>query len=420
MEGVVGGRRLRVSGAALALLVLGAFIVACGDGRGPTEPPEEALFDRYVALGNSITASFQSDGIHLEMQREAYPVLLAGKAGASFGVPEFAYPGCPPPLAAPLTATRVGTGICAGRVLPLPPLVQNLAVPGATVAHALDPVGTGSGLDFLILGGRSQVQAMIAAQPTLVSVWLGNNDALRAALQGDTGLLTPLARFMADYDRVVESILLTPAQDAILIGVADAARMAPALQPGAYFWALARMPDPPIPLQVSDGCAPFTPAGEPNPGGLSRLVSFQLIFDHLASGAPDPVSIDCAADAPYVLNESEQEVIAQRVDQFNAHIRQRAQENGWIYVDPGSTLVEPSLADPDRVRKCQDLASAQDESGVLQAVAASCPGMAAPNFFGSLFSFDGVHPSSAGHAVIADTLAGRLSAKHGLTLPVGN
>lgn len=405
----------------LALLGIGVVVASCLDHADLIVAPEPTgLMDRYVALGNSITASFQSDGIHAELQNQAYPVLLARKANVSFGVPEMAYPGCPPPLTGPLSADRLGDEICAGRVLPFPERVQNLAVPGATVGHALARAGTGSGLDLMILGNQSQVEAMRAARPTIVSAWLGNNDALRAALRGDPALLTPLADFRAAYDQLVTAILETPAQDAILFGVANAALMAPALQPGAYFWALARLPDLPLSIEVSDNCAPFSPGGQPNPGSLSRLVSFQAIFDHLETGSPEPIAIDCDRNSPFVLNESEQQVIAERVEQFNAHIRQRAQENGWIYVDPGVSLVEPALRDRNGVRKCQDLVGVTDEPSFFQAVEASCPSMAAPNFFGSLFSFDGVHPSSAGHAIIADTLAGRLNAKHGLDLPMGN
>jgi lysophospholipase L1-like esterase len=407
-----GPRRL---GLALVPFLAAIAVTSCGDDGGPTAPEDDELFGRYVALGNSITASFQSGGIHEEMQEQAYPVLLAGMAGASFGIPALAYPGCPPPLAGPLTAERIDEGIfCAGRVQPRPPLVQNLAVPGATVAHAVSRAGTGSGLDFLILGGQSQVEAMVAARPTLVSVWLGNNDALRAALEGDTTRLTSLADFRASYDQVVEAIRSTPAQDAILIGVADAAAMAPALQPGAYFWGLARLPEPPLDLDVGDDCAPFAPSGEPNPAGLHRLVSFQAVADHLAGGGGGALTIRCGTDAPYVLDEAEQDAIARRVADFNAHIRQRAEEHGWIYVDPATAFFAPILPEPQLVRKCQLLTGVEDREAFDEAIATSCPSLDAPNFFGALFSLDGVHPSSAGHALMADTLAGRLHAKHGL------
>jgi hypothetical protein len=416
-----GGGAVHRGRALVLLLGISLVVASCLDQGDPLiEPQPPGLLDRYVSLGNSITASFQSEGLHQEMQNQAYPVLLASKANATFGVPEFAYPGCPPPLAAPLTATRIAQSLCAGRVVPFPPLVQNLAIPGARLADALERAPPGLVLAPLILPGRSQVEAMTDARPTLVSAWLGNNDALRAALDGDTTLLTPLADFRAAYDQVVTAIAATPARDAILIGVADAVLMAPALQPGAYFWALARMPDPPVALRVNDDCAPFLPDGSPNPGGLSSMVSFMLIFEHLVTGSDEPAVIGCAADDPFVLTGTEQAVIAERVARFNDHIRQRAAEHGWIYLDPGPALVAPALTDPDLLRKCQHLDAAHDEASFLSAVQASCPSLSAPNFFGAYFSYDGFHPSSAAHAVIADTLAGRLNAKHGLGLPVGH
>ena len=43
-----------------------------------TTPPAGAPFmARYVAIGNSITAGFQSNGINDSTQRRAYPHLLA-------------------------------------------------------------------------------------------------------------------------------------------------------------------------------------------------------------------------------------------------------------------------------------------------------------------------------------------------------
>jgi lysophospholipase L1-like esterase len=41
---------------------------------------------------------------------------------------------------------------------------------------------------------------------------------------------------------------------------------------------------------------------------------------------------------------------------------------------------------------------------------------AAPNFFGSLMSFDGVHPSTQAHVILAGAFAQRINAKYGTTL----
>lgn len=413
------------SARALALALLAATATACIDDAEPilTEPHAGPLFQRYVSLGNSITAGFQSGGLHVQFQREAYPALLAEKAGASFGVPGIPMPGCPVPFVGPLTTQRIGDvlGDCIRRrVYPPPPLVNNYAVPGADVADLSDPEGTGTLLETLLVGQRSQLDAMRAAQPTLVSIWIGNNDALGAALGGDTTALTPLAEFRSEYDEIVAAVRATDARDAILIGVADAAAVVPALQPGAYFWALAQSPPPGLPaISVSDNCAPFTPGGQPNRTGFN-LVSFVGLAGQLAAGA-DPIVVDCADDAPFVLNSVERDAIGTRNAAFNDHIEEHARTNGWIYVDPNAALIAPALSDPDVIRKCQHLGSATDQASFFAAVVSSCPVDLDPatveTFFGSYFSFDGVHPSSMGHAVIADTLAKRLNDKHGLDLP---
>src|SRR5919198_3137830 len=46
------------------------------------------MFVRYVSLGNSLTAGFQSGGINDSTQRQAYPVLVA----AAMGGDPFYYP----------------------------------------------------------------------------------------------------------------------------------------------------------------------------------------------------------------------------------------------------------------------------------------------------------------------------------------
>lgn len=410
--------------AALVMAVLAVAITSCIEGDEPLIiEPEVAgtLFDRYVSLGNSVTAGLQSGGILVDFQEQAYPVLLAEKAGAPFGIPTLTPPGCPPPLVGPLTLERTSTEPCALRSFNAPDLVQNLAVPGADAGHLDDALGTETLLNTLILGGRTQLRAMRDAEPTLVSAWIGNNDALGAALSGDTSALTAFGTFQSEYDALVTAILATDAQDAILIGVADPMMAAPALQPGAYFWAIAQNPPPGLPdLDVSANCAPFDLVGDPNPGG-ARLVSFTYVAAQIADGA-DPIVIDCAEDAPGLLNETEQFTIGSRIGAFNAYIQQQAAANGWIYVNPSTAFVIPALADPDQLRKCQLLPTATDAESFQAAVVNSCPVDLDPatelTFFGSFMSYDGIHPSAAAHVVIADTLARRLNEVHGLALPV--
>src|SRR5438034_9940430 len=139
------------------------------------------MFVRYVSLGNSLTAGFESGGINDSTQREAYPVLVAGAMrGDPFYYPSLTMPGCPPPYANIFTGTRVGAGICYLRSPAIPPYLSNVAVPGAGVLDPLEngpaPGTSSNPLTLLFLGGRTQLGAMMDARPTFVSVWIGNND----------------------------------------------------------------------------------------------------------------------------------------------------------------------------------------------------------------------------------------------------
>lgn len=417
--------------------VVGALVLAgcVGDDDELTRirPPAGGdLFTRYVALGNSITAGLQSGGINDSLQVRAYPALLANRASAQFGLPLIARPGCPRPFAAPLGATgRIGTADSCFRINN-PAFVQNLAVPGESIGDLVTLTSNPplSALHSLLIGPRTQVEAMVDLAPTLVSVWIGNNDVLGVIggrgptiLPGDTAALTPVASFQSSLGQIVEAIKQTPAgrNDAvILIGVVDV-NVVPLIQPGAYYFLAATVQADGTrtfngkPVNVN--CSPVTALGQLNPLAFN-LVNFQIV------GSPLP-EINCANTAPLVINAAERAAISNRVNAFNTAIRTAAQANGYLYVDPNEILA-PFLVERtaegrfNRIRKCQALATARTALEFQSAILNSCPvpgPTAAPNFFGSLFSFDGVHPSSEAHQVLANQLAARINTRFGVSLP---
>src|SRR4051812_188964 len=71
-------------------------------------PPVNTIFGSYVALGNSITAGYQSGGINDSTQRWSYAFQLAGQMRTRFAYPSLAAPGCPPPLKNFVTQDRQG------------------------------------------------------------------------------------------------------------------------------------------------------------------------------------------------------------------------------------------------------------------------------------------------------------------------
>src|SRR5688572_26204759 len=70
--------------------------------------PADDLFRSYVAIGNSLAAGVQSDGINDATQRQSYAFLLAQQMRTRFAYPSLATPGCPPPIINWQTGGRLG------------------------------------------------------------------------------------------------------------------------------------------------------------------------------------------------------------------------------------------------------------------------------------------------------------------------
>src|SRR5678816_1561908 len=136
-------------------------LAACGDDSlAPTEArrplaqatPElisegEGIFQRYVAIGTSISMGVQGDGVYAATQQTSWPAQLARLAHRELSLPLIQAPGCSAPLRAPLATGQRTSGEGAGLtfllrqcspnedgvVLP----TGNVAIDGARTGHAL-------------------------------------------------------------------------------------------------------------------------------------------------------------------------------------------------------------------------------------------------------------------------------------------
>src|SRR5690606_4137846 len=122
-----------------------ALLTACEDPAELVFEPAtvgDGIFDRYVALGNSITAGYQAGGINDATQQESYAALLAEQMGTNYAYAQLGGIGCPPPVINFRTQARLGGAGVNDRTCQLrnPQSVtgylNNVAVPGATT---LDP-----------------------------------------------------------------------------------------------------------------------------------------------------------------------------------------------------------------------------------------------------------------------------------------
>ncbi len=381
---------------------------ACSDEKLVSPPVPAytggALFQRYVAMGNSITAGFQSGGINDSTQQRSYAVLVGAAMGSPFYYPSLANPGCPPPITNIFTnpptrlAGRSATS-CFLRGTPIPPFLHNVAVPGAEVLDGLKngpgPGTNSNALTVLMLGGRTQTQAMQAAQPTFVSVWLGNNDLLGAAEAGDTTLATDTATFHANYAHVLDSIKATGASALLIaVGLGHLANnvVLPFFSRGSTWYGLwSAGAFAPAPFTVLTNCAP--------PRGDTVLVSFPYGFGLLgAAKGGTPTTLDCTA-APVV--EPRETLFFTRLQlEYNAIIQGEATARSWAFTDSVNSTLD-------------SLAGVVNQFAPFPNAPAPCSGSP----FGLAFSCDGIHPAALTHRLIARKLVRAINAKYGSAIP---
>jgi lysophospholipase L1-like esterase len=404
--------------------ILGLLLAAAACENDQLNPPAsvtpvDPLFGRYVSMGNSITAGFQSAGINDSTQSQSYAVLLARAMHSPFFSPLMRRPGCPPPFTNVFTQARVGGGTpttCALRSVPnpAPPYVSNTAVPGAEVIDIysnLDPTSNANTLTSFILGGLTQTQMMQRADPTFVSVWIGNNDVLGAATSGgDSTRITPVATFQANYTNVLDSVADVSPDGAVLLSVANVTFI-PYFSRGATYWAIKNGLVPgaafPAPFTVSANCAPSSVL--PGVGrGDSVLVPFPYGAALLQAASPPnnlPRNLDCADTVAAIVVPREFVNLVTAVTAYNTFISSQANARGWAYLDVNAKLAQLA-ADTAQVR----LFPYFPQGNAGDTVAVRRP-------FGRAFSLDGVHPSASTHRLLADTLRHVINGAYGTAIP---
>jgi lysophospholipase L1-like esterase len=397
---------------ALLVGVVGAIYGCTSDADVFSPSAIDPLFQSYVAIGNSITAGFQSDGINDSTQVRSYARLLAVQSMRTrYSYPSLKMPGCPPPIANALTGERVPSPVpCALRNIPrvnnvpiAPPSLNNVAVPGLGTAD-VTALGTAAprnnALTQLILGGKTMVQKALEVNPTFATIWMGNNDILAPALGGVPGTATPVNTFVANYAKMMNEFTAgAPGVKGVLIGVVQVTgvpllfRAGVLAQSPAALAAASQIAGRPVSLD------PTTCAGT----GLTSLIAVPYIIAIRQRPVGVPGTIFCRktglspdpGDAG-ILDPEEQVTVTTLINGYNTYIKAKADTLGFAYWDPNVVFAE------------------------LQAAGQIPP---FPNFasstqtFGQYISLDGVHPSSLAHVTIANRLIDVINAKYATHLP---
>ena len=430
---------------ALALLGLGlAGLAGCQpdiDSNGPAPAPGSANFSTYLAVGNSLTAGYQSGGVARAGQLQSYPNILAQQfrqaGGGAFNQPLFdqAYAhgagylrlaaitnGSPVTVPVTDSLAVIPGSLNAGTNL-LRKYTgtdnQNLGVPGIRVADVTtagyglnNPVGFNPYFERLLPGSSGAtylqyVQERVATlKPTFFSNWLGNNDVLLYASSGGaSGALTTVTDFTTKYKQVMD--VLTAGGAKGVLGTIPSVTNVPlftTVRPAAVKASIrgnAALPNAAAAsLYIRTGAGVTREATDAD----YILLTAQAVLGTGATATTLPVGVGYSATlanplpSQYVLDADEAAAVTTRTNDLNTVIRNEATTRGLALFDANA---------------------------YFQGVAASgvyTNGVNNTTSFitGNLFSLDGVHPSARGYALIANQIIQVINAKYGATIPLVN
>jgi lysophospholipase L1-like esterase len=351
---------------------------------------------RTVVVGDSLTAGFQNFSLFHAPdsgQEFGYAALIAKQAGVKLTLPLIAQPGIPPRL-------MLNN---AGQVVRAPgigyrqnPLVQpfNLSVPGYLVSDAIEHPFPGQPLknpidamadavlgvpNFAAPGcgpiwnGKmfvvSEVKCAVALKPSFVIVSIGSNDALQALTLG----LTPTdpQRFATGYDKLMSSLAGTNAR-MVVANIPDVTAL-PFLMPVPVFQSVCSGAQLPKGTKQTDFVVP------------NIVDATQTTLDLCTNFAVRPAALVAQAQAA--------------VATFNQIIADKAKAVGAALID-FNTLFNGVAT----TGYCAN-------SKLLTRIGNNPAGL------GGLFTLDGIHPTNAGYAILANEAINTINAAYNTGIP---
>jgi hypothetical protein len=385
---------------ALITLLFVGFGVALSAQSTSTSAPN---FTTLVAIGDSLAAGFSSDSLVDAHQMNSVPALIAKQAGVTnFQLPLISEPGIPPELTLVSLSGATGAVILPKATsngspenLTLAGPYNNLAVPGSTALDAIRTSGDANPFTGLILRGfGTQVSLAAGAHPSFILVWVGNNDVLAAAIRGeaiDGVTLTPPAVFAQVYSNIISTLAGT------------GATIVAANLPDVTSIPFVRTIQPFV-VNPASG-QPVTVNGQPvgllGPNGPLTPSDFVTLAaaPFLAQGTGIPVALGGNGQPlpdNVILDPNKVAIIQSHVDQDNQAIAQVCAGSNIPVVDIHAILNQVAT-------------TGVDVGGVH---------LTSAFLSGGVFSYDGVHPTDLGYAIVANEWINVINAHGGSVPPV--
>jgi GDSL-like Lipase/Acylhydrolase len=417
----------------LALPIL--LTIGCQDRTDLTAPASpnpvsgNADFTRFVSIGNSLTAGYESSALFQSGQMYSIGNMISQKVNTTYAQPLISDPGIGGQIKIvsldPFVTTQAPLQGGAPINLDYTAPYNNLGIPGIILADVMGAMSTSNSyshspfIDIVLRGLGNQFDQAKVQQPTMVTLWIGNNDVLGFATQGGypDSILTPSGVFSVLFNQLADSLAATGA-NAVIANIPDvtsipffttvgpqfAANLTAGGVPGFYYQDHNFQPQQAAPAQLS------------NYSMLLTLVSqsYLAYFGHPSgkfyadNGIPPALfGVDTTkpfgADPqnpipnPLILDAGEIQTVAQATSDFNSAINAAVNNHSsqFALLDVNSLL---------KAIRNSDASGGTDFGGIM---------FSTTFVTGGLFSLDGVHPSAQGYAIIANEFLKVINSKFG-------
>lgn len=419
----------------LALIAASVSLQSCKDFNDVNFESDsgEADFSTVVAVGNSLTAGYQSSALFETAQRYSYPAMVAGQMESvqDFEQPLISNPGIggrleldgsiPPddPANAPTPTEEQGQPLNSDLDRPY----NNLGIPNAILADFLGQDLPGASysdrrennpfFDIILRDdlGNTQAEQLQALNPSFVMFWLGNNDVLGYVTSGGVQPYLPPENFQSLYQASIQTIAQTEV-NAVLYNIPEVTSI-----PYVFFLGAQLEEQEAITFdETTQTYQLVTPQGNrpihietANGPRVMRQHDFLLLsasgyFSQIQAGeVPPPITPGNAIPNNLVLDgpltspptgESELARANGVVQQYNTIIAAAADNNGYALADIHSRFGE-----------------------VIAQGGVEVGGETMRPVPGELFSFDGVHPSNHGQGIIANLTIEAINNTYNANLP---
>lgn len=392
--------------------------VPTSPGRANNNFVGNADFTRYVAVGNSLTAGYQDGALFKEGQLYSYPNLIANQVkglgiNLDFQIPFIAEPG----IGSRISITKItssgaevaiNTVVSAPENLSLTRPYNNLGIPGSVVwipnSNGLPISDVFQSVSFLTssqrnnpffaivlrseIFGKNLIAQVKAINPTFITVWLGNNDVLGYATSGGTSPSspTPTTIFQQLYKMMIDSLSSIGAQ-MVVANIPDVTVI-------PYFTTV-------MPYIVSNGVKMYLWGQTQN--GVRQLTDNDYVVFTAQNYLKLGVGLTQSNPLPnnLVLDRDEVAIAQQAVNSFNQIISSICSSTK-LKDDKSIPVVDINKFLYDIKKNGYIIAGEKYTSDYIK---------------GNLFSFDGVHPSSKGQALVANEFIKVINDRYKANIP---